>query len=93
MNNTIKFFDYCKDGNLDAAKELLKKYPYISDESKTEYAFKWASFNGHMEVVQWLHDIMPSECIIEASRWAASNGNIEISCWLDKQIKQNQNKN
>ena len=82
----MNFFDYCKNGNLILAQEILIKNPNINISDVEEYAFTSACANGHISVVKWLYEIKPDIDISINNeycfRWACSNGHIKIAKWL-----------
>ena len=42
----------------------------------------WASENGHLEVVKWLHSNRTEGCTRRAMDMASENGHLEIVKWL-----------
>ena len=41
-----------------------------------------AAKNGHLKMVQWLHNHRKEGCTTVAMDWAAENGHLEIVQWL-----------
>jgi len=64
----------------------LKKKPDIDISAENDYAFRWACYNGHLEVAQWLlikkQDINISFDNHFAFRNACINGHLEVVKWL-----------
>jgi len=48
----------------------------------------WAAYNGHIEVVKWLHENRKESCTTYAMAWAAANGHLEIIKWLHENRKE-----
>ncbi len=44
----------------------------------TNHAMNWAAKNGHLNIVQWLHDNRREGCSVKAMNWAAKNGHLNI---------------
>jgi len=42
----------------------------------------YASRNGHLEVVKWLHFNRSERCTIYAMDWASENGHLGVVKWL-----------
>jgi len=40
-----------------------------------------AAWNGHLEVVKWLHTNRLEGCTVDAMNWAAAHGHLEIMKW------------
>ena len=45
-------------------------------------AMDWASENGHLEVVKWLHSNRTEGCTSYAMKWASKNGHLHVVQWL-----------
>lgn len=48
----------------------------------TREAMDGAAANGHLDVVQWLHENRQEGCSIRAMNHAALNGHLEVVKWL-----------
>jgi ankyrin repeat protein len=57
MSLENQFENFCRNGNLNAAKELLKENPNIDISDYNEGAFRQACRNGYLEVAKWLLSI------------------------------------
>ena len=56
-----EFITACKQGNLESAKLYLKNGADI--HAMNDYALRWASNNGHLEVVAYLKNQIRKEKI------------------------------
>ena len=80
-NKQELFFPACKYGKLDVIKILL---PYVDPTARDNLAIRWASYNGHLEVVKCLLTIEgsrrvdPTACDNFAIRLARQNGHLEV---------------
>ena len=78
--NPIKFYK--------SWKELITDFPKIKDvpSAYNNTAIRWASYNGHLEVVKYLMslpgNIDPSADNNYAIRWASRNGHLEVVKYL-----------
>ena len=86
-NHEQMFINYCKNGNLDMAKQLLLLIkPDIDISAKNEYVFRSSCLGGHLEVAKWLLSIKPDIDISalneSAFKWSCMNGHLEVSKWL-----------
>ncbi len=79
------FYEFCRKGNLDKIKKLNLNLDDI--RSKDNLAFRWASCNGHLEVVKFLinkgltlQDIRGQNN--EAFRMASLYGYLEVVKYL-----------
>ncbi|ETI39618.1 hypothetical protein L914_14235 [Phytophthora nicotianae] len=41
-----------------------------------------AAWNGHLDIIQWLHPNRTEGCTTEAMDWAAKNGHLHVVQWL-----------
>ena len=53
----------------------------------TIHTWKWASENGHLEVVQWLHEHRTEGCTTWAMDVASKNGYLDVVNWLRENNK------
>ena len=44
----------------------------------------WATYYGHLHVIQWLHENREEGCTHWAMDWAASKGHLHVVQWLHK---------
>ena len=71
------FDQYSNHGKLDSLKYLTE----IGAKCSTN-AMDSAARDGHIEVVQWLHENRSEGCTTYAMDLAASNGHLEVVKWL-----------
>jgi hypothetical protein len=50
---------------------------------------KWAAYNGHLKVVQWIYTHRDEDCIEEAIDCAVHNGHLDIVKWLELHLDEN----
>ena len=65
-------------GTLDIIK-------YVISENLIEFttdAMDWAALNGHLPMVQWLHQNRTEGCTTDAMDWAAMEGHLHVVQWL-----------
>ena len=76
-----KFIEFCKNGDLDKAKEFLRLNPHINISAQNELVFILACSNGHLEFAKWLLSVKPDINISAQSDWAfrmaCYNGKLE----------------
>ncbi|KAF0720840.1 hypothetical protein As57867_000035, partial [Aphanomyces stellatus] len=65
------------DGNLEMAKVLLQHKATHSDA-----AIDNAAANGHLDMVQYIHETRESKCSTQAMDGAAANGHLEVVQFL-----------
>lgn len=86
MSVQEKFVDYCHNGHLEMAKQLLFKNPDIDISAYDEQAFRLSCQKGQLEVAKWLFSIKPNIDISsrneKAFRWSCFNGYLDITRWL-----------
>lgn len=81
-NGDEPFRSACKNGNIQMAQTLIRRYEQYSDlfcnpndriniHAERDYAFRWACIGGHLHVAQWLVKLGESNI---------SYGPINISC-------------
>ena len=76
-NNLINIFNY-----------LIKyHYHFIAHELKcTKRTMDFAAKNGHLYIVQWLHENRSEGCTEYAINFAANNGHLHMVQWLRENI-------
>ena len=53
-----RFYFACYYGNIDVAKEMIKKYPsVIESPSRVFTCFRNACVNGHLSIAKWIYSI------------------------------------
>ncbi len=58
-------------------------YHHEKDHFFPTNVIAWAASNGHLEVVQWLHENRCEEGYTTyAMNWAAAKGHLEVAKWL-----------
>ena len=84
-----QFIDFCIDGYLEGAKELLRMYPNINISASNELAFRQTCYYGQLEVAKWLLSVKPDINIsannannCEAFRCACHAKRLEVAQWL-----------
>ena len=78
-----EFIEFCKNGNLKGAKELLQMYPNINISTGNDFAFRVACKNGHLEVAKWLLQIKPDINISgDVFPWVCFRGYLATAKWL-----------
>ena len=70
----------CELGNLYALKLLIHK----NKEKIFFNPINYASLNGHLNIVKWLHKNRSEGCTTGAMNWASENGHTEIYNYLIK---------
>ena len=55
----VKLINLIRKGNLFEVQEFLNQNPLINISANNEYAFRYASRNYHLEIVNWLLSIKP----------------------------------
>ena len=53
-----------------------------NSEGCTTTAMDLAAFDGHLEVIKWLHENRTEGCTTDAMNWAAQNGHLEVVKFL-----------
>jgi len=81
-----EFIVLCYQGDLEGAKRILKKYPYINISALNECAFRYACINNHLELAKWLLSVKPDINISAdnhgAFRWVCRYKHLEVAKWL-----------
>ena len=81
-----KFINYCKNGNLELAKDFLQTNPNMNNF--IENAFQIACEYGKLNIAQWLFNLKPNilnsglEWDEYAFKMACHNGHLELAQWL-----------
>ena len=71
-------FDHKAQGGYLAVVQCL----YSCRDHETTWAMECAAMNGHLEVVQWLHENRKEKCTSVATDMAAMTGRLEVVKWL-----------
>jgi hypothetical protein len=86
MEIEVEFINYCKNGDLVLARDLLQQNPKINISADNEGAFRWACYNSQFHVAQWLLSVKPN---INISFWnnylffaLCHLGNLNAALWL-----------
>ena len=82
----IEFINLCYESDLEGAKRILKKYPYINVSYDNELAFCNVCYYGHLDIAKWLLSVKPDINISinneKAFRSACFKGHLEVAKWL-----------
>lgn len=67
-------------GHADVARWLLRNRRERCAPSRN--IFDWVAANGHLKVIQVLHEARMDGCSARAMSWAAKNGHLDTVQWL-----------
>ena len=87
MTSQVKFIEACRNGNLELVQKLYSEYN-IDVHAGNEGAFRWACYNGHLKVAQWLLSLNLDQPIDvhNTNEWVFRNvceiGNLNMAQWL-----------
>jgi|SRR5215217_1642274 len=69
--------------DFSTAVRLENKHTIAKLYDAEEHVWDWAAYNGHLEVVKWLHENRTEGwCTKDAMDCAARGGHLEIVKWL-----------
>eukprot|EP00904_Undaria_pinnatifida_P001582 jgi/Undpi1/11424/HiC_scaffold_30.g13721.m1 len=71
-----------KHGHADVARWLLRNRQERCAPSRN--IFDWVAANGHLKVIQVLHEARMDGCSARAMSWAAKNGHLDTVEWMHK---------
>jgi len=82
MPTEIPFIRFIREGNLKMVRHLHKKG--VDTTTNNNFAFRWASLNGHLGIVKYLNINTENSLsvISSAIQWAESNGHSEVVNYL-----------
>ncbi len=72
FNSNLKLCIILKDNYSAKKVQNINRY----------YRINWASQNGHLEVVKWLHENRTEGCTTDAMDFASFDGYLEVVKWL-----------
>ena len=89
MDYQEQFITFIQNGKLEEIQSFYEQYKlHIDISADNEHAFRYACYNGHLELVQWLYQIKPTIDISadneHAFRGACENGHLNVAQWLYK---------
>ena len=83
MTKEEELIEACSKGNLDEVRALVEQG--VDIHYWNDIAFRWASENGHLEIVKYLYDVGGVDIHVHndlAFQWASQHGHLEVVKYL-----------
>ena len=89
MNYQQQFITFIQNGKLLEIQSFYEQYKlFIDISAENEFAFRYACYNGHLDLAQWLYKIKPTIDISVqndlAFCWTCNEGHLDLAQWLYK---------